>query len=201
QIGYRSSVFKDHLVKWCIEIIDEEEFNTCFKAMTVHPGLQHFKKGILTVSQWTGTEHKEMERIFLGVLAGAVTMQVLTIIKALINFIHFTQLQSHTPTMLKALQGSLDTFHFHKDTSSLSSESASTSISRNFMLFSIMLMGSGRLVVPTATILRRRNTFTGQEGLPGLQLMQLYCPNDALAPASRGLCTSGTTLTGSTTHW
>ncbi|KAJ6596514.1 hypothetical protein B0H10DRAFT_2232514 [Mycena sp. CBHHK59/15] len=78
-------VFKDHL-----------ELDARFKAMNGYPGLRHFKKGISSVSQWTGTEHKEMQRVFVGVLAGAVNTKVLTVVKALIDFIYYAQLQSHT---------------------------------------------------------------------------------------------------------
>jgi hypothetical protein len=43
-----------------------------FKAMPDYAGLQHFKKGISMVKQWMGTEHKEMQHVFVGLLAGAV---------------------------------------------------------------------------------------------------------------------------------
>jgi hypothetical protein len=48
-----------------------------FKAMPDYPGLWHFKKGISTMRQWTGTEHKEMQRVFIGLLAGAVPRYIL----------------------------------------------------------------------------------------------------------------------------
>ncbi|KAJ7833857.1 hypothetical protein B0H14DRAFT_3871531 [Mycena olivaceomarginata] len=55
-------VFKDHLVSWCTKIVEAEELDRRFKAMNAFAGLRHFKKGISTVSQWTGREHKEMQR-------------------------------------------------------------------------------------------------------------------------------------------
>ncbi|KAG1815935.1 uncharacterized protein BJ212DRAFT_1504232 [Suillus subaureus] len=62
-------IFKDHLVKWCLEIIGKAEMDACFKAIPDYPSLQYFKKGISTVKQWTGTEHKQMQRVFVGLLA------------------------------------------------------------------------------------------------------------------------------------
>ncbi|KAJ7887763.1 hypothetical protein B0H13DRAFT_1888719 [Mycena leptocephala] len=70
--------------------------------MNAHAGLRHFKKGISSVSQWTGTEHKEMQRVFFGVLAGAERAGS-------------HRCQSHTSRTLDALQTSLNTFHANKD--------------------------------------------------------------------------------------
>ncbi|KAJ7710931.1 hypothetical protein B0H17DRAFT_1124010 [Mycena rosella] len=79
--------------------------------MHAHTGLRHFKKAISAVLQWTGTEHKEIHHIFMGVLAGAVNVQVLIVVKSLIDVIYCAQFQSHTTGTLDAPQYSLDTFH------------------------------------------------------------------------------------------
>ncbi|KAG2365568.1 hypothetical protein BDR07DRAFT_1449748 [Suillus spraguei] len=71
-------MFKDHLVKWGVDIVGEEEMDTHFKAMPDYPGLRHFKKGISAVKQCTESEHKEMQRVFIGLLTGAVPSSLQT---------------------------------------------------------------------------------------------------------------------------
>ena len=70
---------------------------------------------VLLISQWTGTEHKEMEKIMLGIAIGGVPNRFITVICSLINFIYLSQLQYHTSTTIKLLEDFLKCFHEHKD--------------------------------------------------------------------------------------
>jgi hypothetical protein len=108
-------IFKDHLVKWCTEIIGEKEFDNRFKTMNCYPGLRHFKKGISSVTQWTGTEHKEMEKILLGIVIGVLPSRAITVVQALLDFIYLSRLQMQTSKTLDGLEQCLKTFHENKE--------------------------------------------------------------------------------------
>ncbi|KAM5536416.1 hypothetical protein V8D89_009852 [Ganoderma adspersum] len=106
-------VFKDHTVSWATACLDggANEVDRHFKAMPGHPMLQHFKKGISLVSQWTGTEHKHMERVFLGVLTGASDPAS---VRAVLDFIYYAHFYAHSDDSLSLLEAAWVTFHENK---------------------------------------------------------------------------------------
>lgn len=109
-------VFKDHLVKWAMESVEgkESEVDQQFQGMPAHTNLCHFKKGISLVSQWTGTEYKNMEKVFLGVVAGATEPAVIRAVRGILDFIYYARFKCHTAATLDKLYEAWETFHVNK---------------------------------------------------------------------------------------
>lgn len=103
-----------HLVDWIAVIVSKEELDARFQCMSKYQALRHFKNGISSVSQWTGKEMKEMQRVFLGAIAGLVNDTIFAASKGLLDFIYLAQYQSHTDKTLLQLQDSLQRFHDNK---------------------------------------------------------------------------------------
>ncbi|HEV7737536.1 MAG TPA: hypothetical protein VGO47_09225, partial [Chlamydiales bacterium] len=108
-------VFKDHLVKWCMEAAvtysNPKEIDKRFKCMPHHPSIRHFKKGISAIAQWTGKEIKEIERVFVSLLFGAVPPEVTQVARAIVDFIYYASFSSHLTETIRRLQDALETFH------------------------------------------------------------------------------------------
>lgn len=110
-------VFMDHLVSWATAAVKggDQEVDDRFRTMALHPDLRHFKKGISLTSQWTGTEHKNMEKVFLGVLAGATDPRVVLAARGVLDFIYYAHLGTHTDQSLARLDSAWLLFHENKD--------------------------------------------------------------------------------------
>ncbi|KDQ15498.1 hypothetical protein BOTBODRAFT_108756 [Botryobasidium botryosum FD-172 SS1] len=107
-------VFKSHVLKWCTEIAGEAELDERFKRLPRHPDLRHFKKGISHLSQWSGTEAKEVEKVFVGLILDAVPAEAVDATRALLDFLYVSQYQSLSSSALELLKSHLDDFHAAK---------------------------------------------------------------------------------------
>ena len=106
-------VFKDPIVAWAMKCVKggKAEIDHQFCAMPWGTNLQHFKRGISLVLQWTGTEYKNMEKVILGVLAGQSEPGLIHVIRATLDFIYYAHFEYHTKDSLKKLEQSWFTFH------------------------------------------------------------------------------------------
>ncbi|KAJ6618487.1 hypothetical protein B0H10DRAFT_2164151 [Mycena sp. CBHHK59/15] len=114
-------VFNEHIFSWATESLggtdkaNEEEINFRFRAMPSHPSLRHFKMGISLVSQWTGNEFKQMEKIFLGVINSAAEAKVVRAVRGIMDFIYYAHFETHTDMSLVKLEDGWKLFHANKD--------------------------------------------------------------------------------------
>ncbi|KAJ7075485.1 hypothetical protein B0H15DRAFT_925432 [Mycena belliarum] len=112
-----NGAFGDHTVKWSTAATTgaADEIDRRFRAMAPHPTLRHFKNGIALTSQWTGTERKNMEKVFLGILANATDPRVQTAVRGILDFIYYAHFENHCDESLAELDSAWASFHAHKD--------------------------------------------------------------------------------------
>ena len=80
-----------------------DEVDHHFKSMTRHPDLHHFKKGISLILQWTRNEYKNMQKIFIGVIANAADDRVIRTVCAVVDFISYARFEVHTEKSLEKM--------------------------------------------------------------------------------------------------
>ncbi|KAJ6573734.1 hypothetical protein B0H10DRAFT_1963850 [Mycena sp. CBHHK59/15] len=112
-----NGVFGDHIVSWSSAAMSGEglEIDRRFREMTPHPTLRHFKKGISPTTQWTGAEHKNMEKVFLGVLANATEPGVQRAIRGVNDFIYYAHFETHCDESLAKMDEAWAYFHANKE--------------------------------------------------------------------------------------
>lgn len=77
----------DHVLKWVINIMGGEELDRRMSALQIRVGVRHWANGISKLKQVTGREHRDLQKILVAVIAGAVDDQVLCSVRALGDFI------------------------------------------------------------------------------------------------------------------
>ncbi|EIW76990.1 hypothetical protein CONPUDRAFT_62545, partial [Coniophora puteana RWD-64-598 SS2] len=109
-------VFGDHVWKWSTKAATggEEEIDRRFESMPSHPSVRHFTKGISVLSQMTGTEYKNIEKVYLGALIGLVDLRVHRAVQAILDFIVLASFETHTDDSLTRLDSAWSSWHENK---------------------------------------------------------------------------------------
>ena len=66
------------------------------------------------MAQWSGTEYKNMKKMFLGVLAGQAEPGLIWAVCTCLNFIYYAHFKSHTMDSLRKLNEVWVLFHQNK---------------------------------------------------------------------------------------
>jgi len=108
--------WRDHILKWIQNLVGNKELDLRVKALQPITGIRHFKHGISHLSQWTGREDRELQRIILAVIAGVPTIneRAMRSLRAFHDFLYLAQYRSHSTTTLRYLDQALATFHSTK---------------------------------------------------------------------------------------
>lgn len=82
--------------------------------------IHHFKKGITTLSRVSGTEHRQMSSLLLGLLIdvqlpdGMSNQPLIAATRSILDFLYLAQYPTHTSLTLVSLDNSLQKFHENK---------------------------------------------------------------------------------------
>lgn len=106
-------VFK-HIIEWASELVDERELDARIRSLPPAFGTRHFKNGISSLSQVSGTERKHIARILLACLVGKVPKKVILAFRSILDFIYLAQYTTHDDTTLGYMDNALKTFHKNK---------------------------------------------------------------------------------------
>ncbi|TFY68302.1 hypothetical protein EVJ58_g1088 [Rhodofomes roseus] len=108
-------VFKDHVFKWSTTDV-ESEVDARFMRYPPYHNLRVFVKELSTISQWTGNEYRQMEKTFVGILAGCpqVPRRVVAAVRALMDFIYLAHYPIHSTSSLMNMRRALEDLHYHK---------------------------------------------------------------------------------------
>lgn len=109
-------LFKDHLYNWCKQLAGAKQIDDRIKTIPDHPSLiRKFPNGVTQINQWTGSEAKAIEQVFVGVIVGLLPLKAVIATRALLDFIYLASYHSHTDDTLTRLQTALDEFHSNKE--------------------------------------------------------------------------------------
>ncbi|TRM57623.1 hypothetical protein BD626DRAFT_514014 [Schizophyllum amplum] len=106
-------VFK-HLVEWCQELLTPGELDRRLRTLPPAFGIRHFENGISALSQLTGKERKQLARVLLGCLVGALPSRGIEACRGALDFIYYAQYTTHDNDSLSQMQSALDMWEENK---------------------------------------------------------------------------------------
>ncbi|KIO16569.1 hypothetical protein M407DRAFT_47552, partial [Tulasnella calospora MUT 4182] len=120
-LHWYNKAFRDYIVAWNQNIIDTEnersEIDVRLRLQIPRPGFRHFTYGISGISQWTQGDTRDLEKEFLGAVAGAprTTALLLEANRAYLDYVYLATYPYHTEESLAEAQRRVDDFEVARD--------------------------------------------------------------------------------------
>ncbi|QRV86862.1 beige protein [Ceratobasidium sp. AG-Ba] len=109
--------FFDHIFKWNKNSLGESEMDARIKAQVPYSGGRTFPKGVCHISQMSCKEHRALLKVHLSVLANSdipYSRELTLATQALVDYIYYAQLPTHTELTLEAYDKAYQDFHKYK---------------------------------------------------------------------------------------
>jgi Plavaka transposase len=105
--------WRDHVLKWIIALLGKAEIDSRLRVIQPVVGLRHFDKGISHLSQWSGREDRELQRVLLAAIDGhaKIDSNVMRALRAIQDFGYLIQYRSQSEETLGYLKRALSLFH------------------------------------------------------------------------------------------
>ena len=107
----------DHLVTWLTETLGSQEIDSRYRAQPPIHGVRHFSDGITKLSQVTGREHREVQKVLVPVVCGADTpdnRHVVVATRSLIDYVYTAQFPVISEEDIACMQDAILRFHDYK---------------------------------------------------------------------------------------
>lgn len=110
-----------HVIQWIITIVGSTEIDARCRRMPPNHNVRVFTRGISSLSRVTGQEHDQMCRFLLGLVIdaplpnGLSNARLLRCVRAIMDFLYYSQYPIHTEKTLTLMQDALNDFHANKD--------------------------------------------------------------------------------------
>ncbi|KAG8771371.1 hypothetical protein FRC12_003652 [Ceratobasidium sp. 428] len=106
-------VFMGHALRWVQRKLGKPAVDERFSSMTRAQDLRHFQRGISVVKQWTGREAKEMEKIFVPLIAehGELSDDLVAFLRSLLDFTYIARAARLTDGELDELREAHSEMH------------------------------------------------------------------------------------------
>ncbi|KAJ7275704.1 hypothetical protein C8J57DRAFT_1061724 [Mycena rebaudengoi] len=106
--------FYDHDFQWACNLLTKPEMDFRLSVIQPRVGFRHFKEGVTHLKQLGGREHRELERCIVAVIADGVSREIVTAIRALLDFRFLAQAPEIDEETIIRIEAALAEFHRFK---------------------------------------------------------------------------------------